>query len=114
MKNEAKKFKVMSYTLAALMVIMIVSVIPLAKNLGTLGFALWGIIAAASIGYSIRVELFKKAHGLHTYKEISEFMECGKILENPTEISPERKFWETLCKILWGIGITLIILVFIR
>lgn len=114
MKNEVRKFMFMSFTLASLMLIMSITILPLVRHYGTVGAVIWGCIAATGLGYSIRVELFKKSHGLRTYSEIKQFMDGEKSIEKSEIPTKERRIYETICKVLWGMGTALIIISFIK
>jgi len=53
---------------------------PLVKYLKEWGIVIWLLWSAAAIGWGIRVDRLKKAHDIHTYKEIVAFLE-GKRLD---------------------------------
>ncbi len=107
-KDEVKKFNSMSWLLAAMYLIMVISPLPLIKYLGWVGGAIWGAIAAVAILTAIRVEKMKKANNIQTYKEIKAFME-GKPLD---EISADRLKTanKTAVKFMYGVISALIAL----
>ena len=114
MKNEVRKFTMMAWILSGLMLTMVLTVIPFERNFGVKGLAAWGLIAVATIAYSIRVEKFKKAHGLRTYNEISAFMEGRQPEFDDEKIDSTKKIATVICKLLFGAGIALIILSFVK
>jgi hypothetical protein len=92
MREEIKKEEVtklnhygMIYTV--LFVVMLVSVVPLVRWLGNLGFIPWGIIFAVTMYFALKVEKIKKDNDIQTYKEIVAFAE-GKGLD---EIQKQRE-----------------------
>lgn len=61
---------------------------PLVKYLKVWGIILWLVWAAISIWLSLRIEKHKKAHDIHTYKEIIAFLEGRRLdeLEKQQEV----------------------------
>lgn len=85
MKNEISKediseFNRSSRIFTAMIFIMLLSFIPLVYFLKAAGYAVWGVIALATVAYAFKVEKFKKRHNLRTYREIVSFTE-GRTLD---------------------------------
>ena len=85
MKDEIKaedihKFKRDSRVYAVLLIGMMVLPMPLVRYLKGWGILIWLLWAGVSLWWAWRIEKYKKAHDIHTYKEIVAFME-GKRLD---------------------------------
>lgn len=85
MKDEIKaedirKFRRDSRIYAIFLAGMIVLPMPLLRYLGALGIAVWLLWTAVAFWWALRIEKYKKAHDIHTYKEIVAFMD-GKRLD---------------------------------
>ena len=85
MKDEIKaedihKFKRDSRVYAVLLIGMMVLPMPLVRYLKGWGILIWLLWAGVSLWGAWRIEKYKKAHDIHTYKEIVAFME-GKRLD---------------------------------
>jgi len=67
---------------------MVILPMPLVRYLKVWGILLWLAWAAVSIWWSLRIEKRKKAHDIHTYKEIIAFLEGRRLdeLEKQQEI----------------------------
>ncbi|MBQ8799941.1 MAG: helix-turn-helix transcriptional regulator [Lachnospiraceae bacterium] len=86
-KEEVTKLKQYGTILTVLFVVMLVSVVPLVRWLGNLGFIPWGVIFAVTMYFALKVEKIKKDNDIQTYKEIVAFAE-GKRLD---EIQKQRE-----------------------
>ena len=86
MKEQIKvedigEFKHNSNIFGVLLLLTIILPIPLMKFMGYIGVGIWGLIAIASICYSIRIEKYKKTFNIQTYREILAFLD-GKNLND--------------------------------
>lgn len=86
-KEEVTKLNQYGTILTVLFVVMLVSVVPLVRWLGNLGFIPWGVIFAVTMYFALKVEKIKKDNDIQTYKEIVAFAE-GKRLD---EIQKQRE-----------------------
>lgn len=105
-KTESiKQFQKQANVFAVLFLCTILLPIPLAKFLGFWGYGVWGIIAAASIFYAIKLEKLKNTLNVQTYKEIVAFVE-GKQLSR--EEKSEEKGKRGYEKIFLAVGAALL------
>ena len=87
--------------MAIFMVLMMLSPIPLVRLFHWIGFAIWGVLAVIGIVYAFGTERWKKQQDIHTWKEITAFME-GKRLD---EIDRQREIGKRpYQKVLLAIG----------
>ncbi len=106
--QEYAKFVRDGYILTVLFIIMLLTPIPLAHFLGLWGMAVFLVIAAITMFFAARVEKYKKKYDIHTFKEISAFME-GKSLSEIEKAREEGK--RPYQKILLAIQAALIALI---
>ena len=100
-ESDIQEFHRQGTIMAIFMVLMILSPIPLVRLFHWIGFAVWGVLAATGIVYAFSTERWKKQQDIHTWKEITAFME-GKRLD---EIDKQREIGKRpYQKILLGIG----------
>lgn len=78
-ETEIKKLNRYSIMFGILMAATIVSTVPLAYWLDLYAFIPWGFIVAATAIVAYKVEQLKKDNRIHTYKEISAFMEGRRL-----------------------------------
>ncbi len=86
-KEEVTKLNRYGAIYTVLFVVMLVSIVPLVRWLGNLGFIPWGAIFAVTMYFALKVEKIKKDNDIQTYKEIVAFAE-GKRLD---EIQKQRE-----------------------
>lgn len=79
-KEDIDKFKREGNIFSILFFTTIISIVPLIKFMGKLGFVIWSIISIVMIYYAIKVEKLKKQNNTKTYKEIITFLD-GKSLD---------------------------------
>lgn len=100
-ESDIREFQRQGTVLTILMVLMILLPIPLVRLFQWIGFAIWGILAVVGIVYAFRAEKWNKQRDIHTWREITAFME-GKRLD---EIDKQREIGKRpYQKILLGIG----------
>lgn len=80
-KADLQKFNRHSAIFTLLLVILIVSVVPLAVFLGYYGLIITGILFAITMYYSIKLEKYKKENNIQTYKEILSFTQGKQLNE---------------------------------
>ncbi len=86
-ESDIREFHKQGSVIAVLMIVMMVSPIPLVRLFDWVGFAIWGVFAAVVLIYGFRTEKWKKQQDIHTWREITAFME-GKRLD---EIDKQRE-----------------------
>lgn len=87
-KEDIDKFKNDGNIFSILLLCTILLPVPLTVFMGYVGFGIWGLIAAASIYYALRVEKYKKNFNIQTYREIIDFLE-GK---NMNELEKNQEY----------------------
>ena len=110
-ESDVREFHRQGTITAIFMVLMMLSPIPLVRLFHWIGFAIWGVLAVIGIVYAFGTERWKKQQDIHTWKEITAFMD-GKRLD---EIDRQREIGKRpYQKVLLAIGsgaITVIICV---
>jgi len=110
-ESDVREFHRQGTIMAIFMVLMMLSPIPLVRLFHWIGFAIWGVLAVIGIVYAFGTERWKKQQDIHTWKEITAFMD-GKRLD---EIDRQREIGKRpYQKVLLAIGsgaITVIICV---
>ena len=93
---------------------MVVLPMPLVRYFKVWGIFLWLVWAAISIWLSLRVEKRKKAHDIHTYKEIIAFLEGRRLdeLEKQREIG--KRHYQHFLIILVLVLVGLVVVLFLR
>lgn len=100
-ESDIREFQRQGTVLTILMVLMILLPIPLVRLFQWIGFAIWGVLAVVGIVYAFRAEKWNKQRDIHTWREITAFME-GKRLD---EIDKQREIGKRpYQKVLLGIG----------
>lgn len=119
MKEEIKaediqKFKQDSRVYAVLLIGMMVLPMPLVRYLKGWGILIWLLWAGVSLWWAWRIEKYKKAHDIHTYKEIVAFMEGKRLdeLEKNQEIG-KRPYQITLLVVATTV-IALVVVLLLR
>ena len=119
MKEEIKaedihKFKRDSRVYAILLIGMMVLPMPLVRYLKGWGILIWLLWAGVSLWWAWRIEKYKKAHDIHTYKEIVAFMEGKRLdeLEKNQEIG-KRPYQITLLVVATTV-IALVVVLLLR
>lgn len=104
-ESDVKEFYKQGTVMTILMIAMIVSPIPLVRLFNWIGFAIWGMLAVIVLVYAFKAEKWKKQQDIHTWREITAFME-GKRLD---EIDKQRETGKRpYQKVLLAIGSGLI------
>ena len=78
--EDIRKFRRDSRIYTIFLVGMILLPMPLLRYLKELGIVIWLLWSGVGMWWAWRIEKYKKAHDIHTYKEIVAFME-GKRLD---------------------------------
>lgn len=100
-ESDVREFYKQGSVMAVLMIVMIVSPIPLVRIFDWFGFAIWVVLAMIGLWFAFKAEKWNKQRDIHTWKEITAFME-GKRLD---EIDKQREIGKRpYQKVLLGIG----------
>ena len=91
---------------------MVVLPMPLVRYFKVWGIFLWLVWAAISIWLSLRIEKHKKAHDIHTYKEIIAFLEGRRLdeLEKQQEIGKRHYQHFLIILVLVLVGLVVVLL----
>ena len=119
MKDEIKaedirKFRQDSRIYAVFLIGMVVLPMPLLRYLKVWGIAIWLVWAGISFWWAWRIEKYKKAHDIHTYKEIVAFMDGKRLdeLEKNQEIG--KRPYQIVMLVLLTAMIGLIVVIALR
>ena len=92
---------------------MIVLPMPLLRYLKELGIVIWLLWSGAAMWWGWRIEKYKKAHDIHTYKEIIAFLEGRRLdeLEKQQEIGKRhyQQFLIVLTVAFTGLAVVLLL-----
>jgi len=93
---------------------MIVLPMPLLRYLKELGIVIWLLWSGAAMWWGWRIEKYKKAHDIHTYKEILAFMEGKRLdeLEKNQEIG--KRPYQHAMLVTFTTTIALLIVILLR
>lgn len=93
---------------------MIVLPMPLLRYLKELGIVIWLLWSGAAMWWGWRIEKYKKAHDIHTYKEIVAFMDGKRLdeLEKNQEIG--KRPYQIVMLVLLTTIIGLIVVIALR
>ena len=100
-ESDIKEFYKQGTVLTVIMVLMMLLPIPLVRLFNWIGFAIWVVLAMIGLWFAFKAEKWNKQRDIHTWKEITAFME-GKRLD---EIDKQREIGKRpYQKVLLGIG----------
>ena len=103
--EDIRKFKRDSWVYAVMLIGMIVLPMPLLYYLKVWGIVIWLLWTSGSLWWAWHIEKFKKAHDIHTYKEIVAFMD-GKRLD---ELEKNQEIGKRPYQIVMLVSLTTII-----
>ena len=119
MKDEIKeeeiiRFRKNSWIYAVFLIGMVVLPMPLIRYLKVWGIVIWMLWSAAAIACSWKIEKFKNAYDIHTYKEIVAFMDGQRLdeLEKNQEIG-KRPYQMVMLALITAV-IALVIVIALR
>ena len=117
MKDEIKaedirKFRRDSRIYTVFLIGMIVLPMPLLRYLWGWGIVIWLLWSGAALWWSVRVEKYKKAHDIHTYKEIVAFLDGKRLdeLEKNQEIGKRPYQIVMLVALTAAVGLAVVLL----
>ncbi len=88
---------------AILLTASILSFVPLLIFGKIYGLILWILLYAVTMGYAVKLERFKKAHDIHTMKEILAFNEGKRLDEIEKQVEAGKRPYQTfLCVLITG------------
>lgn len=109
--EDIRKFEQMGLVFTVLLIVCVLAAIPLAQWLGWVGMAVWGLLYAITLAAAVRVEKFKKAHDLHTYREIVAFSE-GRRLDEREALKESGKYpYQQVLLVIGSAAVTAVIMV---
>lgn len=103
--EDIRKFNRESNIFAALMVVMVLSVVPLVAWNRVIGTAIWLGIVAVTMVSAFRVEKLKKLHNIQSYQEIVAFMEGKRLDELEAAVEKGKRPYQ---KVLLTLGSALL------
>jgi len=110
--EDIRKFRRDSRIYTIFLVGMILLPMPLLRYLKELGIVIWLLWSGVGMWWAWRIEKYKKAHDIHTYKEIVAFMEGKRLdeLEKNQEIG-KRPYQIAALVVLTGmVGLMVVLL----
>jgi len=112
--EDIRKFKRDSWVYAVMLIGMIVLPMPLLYYLKVWGIVIWLLWTSGSLWWGWRIEKYKKAHDIHTYKEIVAFMDGKRLdeLEKNQEIG--KRPYQIVMLVLLTAIIGLIVVIALR
>lgn len=93
---------------------MVVLPMPLVRYFKVWGIILWLVWAAISIWLSLRIEKHKKAHDIHTYKEIIAFLEGRRLDELEKQREIRKRHYQHFLIILVLVLVGLVVVLLLR
>lgn len=113
-KKDLKQLNHDGAIFAILLILSIVSVVPLTVFLNYYGLLIAAILWGISMYYALRIEKYKKANDIQTYKEIVSFTE-GKRLDEieKAKESGKRPYQKVLSAVLCGMITFIVCTIFI-
>lgn len=114
MNKDRARFKYLSQIYLMLMIVLIVTLIPLADFMGYLGLAIWGCIALLVIYVAMLIEKEKKKYKIQIYQEVLSFMK-GKSMDETEMLRQEEKpYKKGLLAVSFGIIVILVSILMIK
>ncbi len=112
--EDIRKFKRDSWVYAVMLIGMVVLPMPLLYYLKVWGIVIWLLWTCVSLWWGWRIEKYKKAHDIHTYKEIVAFMDGKRLdeLEKNQEIG--KRPYQIVMLVLLTAIIGLIVVIALR
>ena len=113
-EDEIIRFRKNSQVYAVFLIGMVVLPMPLIRYLKVWGIIIWLFWSAAAIACSWKIEKFKNAYDIHTYKEIVAFMDGERLdeLEKNQEIGKRPYQIALLVTLTAAVG--LVVVLFLR
>lgn len=103
-EESIKKFNLLANIYFIELVVLTISAYPLAKYFDTIGIFIWLIWFLISLITSVIVERLKKKNNIHTYKEITAFLEGKELTHDELEQELGKRFYQkTLIVILTAV-----------
>lgn len=78
-EDEIRKLNRTGMIYGILLVASVVSAVPFSMWLGFYAFIPWGVLMGITLFFAFKVERIKKDNDIHTYKEITAFMEGRRL-----------------------------------
>ena len=110
--EDIRKFQRDSYIYTVFLAGMVLLPMPLLRYLKVWGIVIWLLWTGAGLWWAWRIEKYKKAHDIHTYKEIVAFMEGKRLdeLEKNQEIGKRPYQIAMLVMLATAVGLAVVLL----
>lgn len=101
-RNELDKFNRDGAIFTILLILTAVSIVPLTIFLGYFGLLIAAVLWGISMFYAFRIEKYKKAHDIQTFKEILSFTEGKRLdeIEKAKEVG-KRPYQQIVLVLVW-------------
>lgn len=101
-RNELDKFNRDGAIFTILLILTAVSIVPLTIFLGYYGLLIAAVLWGISMFYAFRIEKYKKAHDIQTFKEILSFTEGKRLdeIEKAKEVG-KRPYQKIVLVLVW-------------
>lgn len=101
-RNELDKFNRDGVIFTILLILTAVSIVPLTIFLGYYGLLIAAVLWGISMFYAFRIEKYKKAHDIQTFKEILSFTEGKRLdeIEKAKEVG-KRPYQQIVLVLVW-------------
>ena len=115
---DLQKFNREAGIFSVLLIGTVVSCVPVAKFFGIYGLVAWGILWIITMVYAFKIEKYKKAHDIQSYKEIVAFMEGKRLdeIEKKQEIAkrPYQKVLLVLGSAVVGFVVAVVMVMLVK
>ena len=115
---DLQKFNREAGIFSVLLIGTVVSCVPLAKFFGIYGLVAWGILWIITMVYAFKIEKYKKAHDIQSFKEIVAFMEGKRLdeIEKKQEIAkrPYQKVLLVLGSAVVGFVVAVVMVMLVK
>lgn len=101
-RNELDKFNRDGAIFTILLILTAISIVPLTIFLGYYGLLIAAVLWGISMFYAFRIEKYKKAHDIQTFKEILSFTEGKRLdeIEKAKEVG-KRPYQKIVLVLVW-------------
>lgn len=101
-RNELDKFNRDGAIFTILLILTAISIVPLTIFLGYYGLLIAAVLWGISMFYAFRIEKYKKAHDIQTFKEILSFTEGKRLdeIEKAKEVG-KRPYQQIVLVLVW-------------
>lgn len=108
-ESDTREFYKQGTVLTVSMVLMMLLPIPLVRLFHWIGFAIWGVLAVVGLIYAFKAEKWKKEQDIHTWKEITAFMEGKRLDEIDKQRERGKRPYQKVLLAIGAAGVTVLI-----